>query len=333
MAILNNITNPAEEPVNGQGKTSVEDQRKADVRADDLVDAAPAADKPIKRKARSKASEQTTESPGKKAAAKRNDHHTEVAGKTADANAKTKVKPRPAVADKPKTDVAKSTKAEQVLKKLRSARGATIDMLMQATGWQAHSVRGFLSAVVKKKLGLNLVKRDRQGWCAPLPDRRWRQAGVICMRSDRKLEDEVATVGDLSRDELMVRWTKAYGCPPPKGIKRGLQERSAAWHQQASRLGGLSQMARRAIRTASSAPSRTGDGKKTNAAAALPASAALPVQLRPGTRLMREWNGRMHVVDVVDDGFLFDGKSYRSLSAIARRITGAHWSGPRFFGL
>ena len=48
---------------------------------------------------------------------------------------------------------------------------------------------------------------------------------------------------------------------------------------------------------------------------------------------MREWNGRMHVVDVTDDGFLFDGKPYRSLSAIARRITGAHWSGPRFFGL
>ena len=47
---------------------------------------------------------------------------------------------------------------------------------------------------------------------------------------------------------------------------------------------------------------------------------------------MREWNGRMHIVDVADDGFLFDGKTYRSLSAIARRITGARWSGPRFFG-
>jgi hypothetical protein len=48
---------------------------------------------------------------------------------------------------------------------------------------------------------------------------------------------------------------------------------------------------------------------------------------------MREWNGRMHLVDVTDNGFVFDGKTYRSLSAIARRITGAHWSGPRFFGL
>ena len=53
----------------------------------------------------------------------------------------------------------------------------------------------------------------------------------------------------------------------------------------------------------------------------------------PGTRLMREWNGRMHVVDITEEGILFDGKLYRSLTAVARRITGTHWSGPRFFGL
>ena len=59
----------------------------------------------------------------------------------------------------------------------------------------------------------------------------------------------------------------------------------------------------------------------------------LPAALTSGARLMREWNGRMHVVDVTDGGFVFDGKTYRSLSAIARRITGVNWSGPRFFGL
>ena len=48
---------------------------------------------------------------------------------------------------------------------------------------------------------------------------------------------------------------------------------------------------------------------------------------------MREWNGRMHVVDITDQGVLFDGKLYRSLTAVAKRITGTHWSGPRFFGL
>jgi Protein of unknown function (DUF2924) len=55
--------------------------------------------------------------------------------------------------------------------------------------------------------------------------------------------------------------------------------------------------------------------------------------LQPGARLLREWNGTTHVVDVLPDGFLWNGASHRSLSAIARAITGARWSGPRFFGL
>lgn len=53
----------------------------------------------------------------------------------------------------------------------------------------------------------------------------------------------------------------------------------------------------------------------------------------PGTRLVREWNGRNHTVEVLEQGFLCDGQRYRSLSAVARAITGARWSGPRFFGL
>jgi hypothetical protein len=57
------------------------------------------------------------------------------------------------------------------------------------------------------------------------------------------------------------------------------------------------------------------------------------IRLKPGTRLLREWNGRMHAVLVTEVGFQFDGRQYRSLSHVARRITGAHWSGPRFFGL
>jgi hypothetical protein len=55
--------------------------------------------------------------------------------------------------------------------------------------------------------------------------------------------------------------------------------------------------------------------------------------LRPGTQLVREWQGRTHVVEAVGDGFLYRDRSFRSLSAIAREITGTAWSGPRFFGL
>ena len=57
------------------------------------------------------------------------------------------------------------------------------------------------------------------------------------------------------------------------------------------------------------------------------------LQLRPGTRLVREWRGRTHTVAVLDDGFGYDGKTHASLTMIAEAITGAHWSGPRFFGL
>jgi hypothetical protein len=81
--------------------------------------------------------------------------------------------------------------------------------------------------------------------------------------------------------------------------------------------------------------SRGGDRERLGgAAAAAVETLATPRQTpAPGARLLREWNGRRHVVDVIERGFVYEGVSYRSLSAIARRITGAHWSGPRFFGL
>jgi len=56
-------------------------------------------------------------------------------------------------------------------------------------------------------------------------------------------------------------------------------------------------------------------------------------RMKPGARLLRAWNGTTHVVDVLPDGFLWNGTRHRSLSAIARAITGARWSGPRFFGI
>ncbi|MEP9389443.1 DUF2924 domain-containing protein [Mesorhizobium sp. KR9-304] len=167
---------------------------------------------------------------------------------------------------------------------------------------------------------------------------------------DERIEQEVAALGDLTREELAARWAKAYGCPPPKGVKRGLLERAAAWHLQTRHFGGLSPATRKAIRDAVKLGrgANPGTGHPSYAAGAAQtdrdtntqrrvARRSLPVVpaqiLRSGTRLVREWNGRTHVVDVSEDGFVFDGRTYGSLSAIAKRITGAHWSGPRFFGL
>ena len=155
------------------------------------------------------------------------------------------------------------------------------------------------------------------------------------MRTNAQLEREVAAIGDLPRQDLVVAWSKAHDCPPPKGLKRPLLQLSAAWHLQAKRLGGLSTTSKNRLRHHASsndkaAAPRISAGKNASLTGG---NCRLPAALASGTRLMREWNGRMHVVDVTDDGFVFDGKTYRSLSAIARRITGAHWSGPRFFGL
>ncbi len=172
---------------------------------------------------------------------------------------------------------------------------------------------------------------------------------IVMTALEERIEGEIAALGDLSREELTARWTNVYACPPPKGVKRGLLERAVAWHLQARHLGGLSPIARKAIRDAvkrgslhANASGRSADSE--NAGTANPAGLTrntrrddLPTNnapaLRPGTRLVREWNGRTHVVDVSENGFVFDGKTYRSLSAVAKRITGAHWSGRRFFGL
>ena len=174
-------------------------------------------------------------------------------------------------------------------------------------------------------------------------------------RSDSKLAKELAALRDLSRDELAIRWERTYGSAPPKGVRRELMIRSAAWHVQAKHLGGLSAGTRRLLKSSIAAVETkqldlrtkrnpTGDdgrppSSREAAADALPAidDPQTPRRQRrtvlPGARLLRDWNGRTHVVDVIEDGYVFEAKVYPSLTAIAKMITGAHWSGPRFFGL
>ncbi|MDG4886866.1 MULTISPECIES: DUF2924 domain-containing protein [unclassified Mesorhizobium] len=168
------------------------------------------------------------------------------------------------------------------------------------------------------------------------------------MRKRLDINTEIAAIRDLARDQLVAAWIKTYGCPPPKGVKRELLERSAAWHLQARRLGGLPASTRKALGSidvrptginslpaANAASPRSNGAASTEAAPSNPVVAKKPGPIPPkvGSRLMREWNGRMHIVEVVHGGFVLDGKTFRSLTAVARRITGTHWSGPRFFGL
>ena len=158
------------------------------------------------------------------------------------------------------------------------------------------------------------------------------------MPSQSKLKREIAQLSNLSRPELVERWRKIYRCAPPKGVKRGLLERAVAWHLQATHYGGLSPSVKRRLKQA--VLEIGSDGSPTSPGTAVATSVAMGssphggnVLLPPGTRLIRDWHGKSHCVDVIENGFVFEGKTYSSLSAIARQITGARWSGPRFFGL
>jgi len=127
----------------------------------------------------------------------------------------------------------------------------------------------------------------------------------------------VADLETMDRAALLAAWSDTFGTPAPKGISRTFLRRFLAFEIQARCSGGLSKQTIAALKRSD------GDAKPK----------AMAPALKPGGRLLREWNGVTHVVDVTDAGFVWKGETWRSLSAIAREITGAHWSGPRFFGL
>ncbi|MFZ2100042.1 MAG: DUF2924 domain-containing protein [Oricola sp.] len=145
--------------------------------------------------------------------------------------------------------------------------------------------------------------------------------------------EEIAVLGDLSRHELADRWTTIYRTSPPKGARRVLLERAIAWHLQAGIEGGLRKDVLRRLERVE--PSRNAPSTvvtENGRGGASSSSARQRESLRPGTRLVREWHGRTHIVEVIAAGFVWNGETYGSLSEIARLITGARWSGPRFFG-
>lgn len=120
-------------------------------------------------------------------------------------------------------------------------------------------------------------------------------------------------LAQLDRPTLGRRWEATFEVPPPRGCQATLLRQALAWHLQVQALGktGMRQ-SRKAVQSLSRSPGSV---------------------LSPGTRLMREWQGQTHHVTITADGFEYDGKVWRSLSAIARSITGTAWSGPVFFGV
>jgi hypothetical protein len=148
-----------------------------------------------------------------------------------------------------------------------------------------------------------------------------------------KMREEIVALGDLPRFELADRWTAIYGAPPPPGARRVLLERAIAWHLQAKTGSGLSKEVRRRLdRLVSLGRGHSVGVAQTGLGDASAKPSPQRKHLDPGTRLVREWHGRTHTVEVTVTGYVWNGETYRSLSEIARLITGTRWSGPRFFG-
>jgi Protein of unknown function (DUF2924) len=137
-----------------------------------------------------------------------------------------------------------------------------------------------------------------------------------------RLARELAGLSHLDTSALKERWRKLYGTEPPHRLSHRLLTYAVAYKMQEKTLGGLKPATRRLLtRVAEEAASG-------QAVSVRPATKA-----GPGTRLLREWHGTSHEVILLDDGVLFRGKRHRSLSEVARIITGSRWSGPAFFGL
>lgn len=134
------------------------------------------------------------------------------------------------------------------------------------------------------------------------------------------LAAELARLEAMTTFELRGEWRKLHGMQPPKRLSRDLMLRGIAYNLQERAFGGLSKSVLRMISSAEFG--LPGTDRKVS-----------PVTVKPGTHLVREWNGQTHSVLVHADGVEWRGQKYRSLSVVAREITGAHWSGPRFFGL
>ena len=147
-------------------------------------------------------------------------------------------------------------------------------------------------------------------------------AQALAKGGDAKLlPARLAALPTLSISDLRLEWRRLFRAEPPR-LSRDITMRAIAYRLQEITHGGLSKVTQRRLTTLT-------NGLETDGRIAPPPGP----RIKPGARLIREWHGRTHTVSVTESGFEFEGKIYRSLTKIARDITGAQWSGPRFFGL
>ncbi len=140
-------------------------------------------------------------------------------------------------------------------------------------------------------------------------------------QKNRAIEGDIDRLRSFDLEELRDEWRRLYHGDAPR-ISRDLFVLALSYRIQEIEHGGLGKATRRKLQTIAKSLRITGR-----------VGPAPSLSLKPGARLVREWQGRTHTVTVNEDGFEYAGVNYASLTKIAEKITGAHWSGPRFFGL
>ena len=163
--------------------------------------------------------------------------------------------------------------------------------------------------------------RQNSGGPAPVPGRGGDRENQPRSADIAKLKVDIIGLVDRSTQDLRLAWRQVHRTEPPPGLSRDLLIRALAHRLQEETHGGTSRAQRRRLQTLAREFEK-GSG-----------SSDPGIMLRTGTTLVRQWRGHTHTVLVREDGFEYEGQHYRSLTVIAERITGAHWSGPRFFGL
>ena len=163
--------------------------------------------------------------------------------------------------------------------------------------------------------------RQQTGGLSPVPRPGVNDSGRVGKPGLSDVEDEIAGLLDRSTQELRLIWHKWHRTEPPFGVSRDLLIRTLANHLQEHAYGGPSAVLHRRLQTLARASQK-------GALSVGPGSV-----LKAGMTLVREWRGHTHTVFVGETGFEYEGQRYRSLTVIAERITGTHWSGPRFFGV
>lgn len=143
----------------------------------------------------------------------------------------------------------------------------------------------------------------------------------MVMNVDLKVEEEVDRLRTMRIAELRALWRAKFKSDPPRAFGPDLLRRSLAYRIQEDAYGGWDATTTHLFKQLTARHAKT------------PGKIAMPRRIKTGAILVREWKGESHRVTVLEDGYCYQGKSYESLSVIARVITGTRWNGPRFFGL